>query len=195
MSAQSPTGHWPILDIVHEKLWPVLTGERCTLSVVSLEDAATWKAGEDEEQRRWFEFPAPAPMGNVVEAIRHWREQWAADGPVRQWGIWSNGQLAGGVELRDRGDRRANLSYVVFPPFRRRGLATEAISLATAWGFGNLPVDATVAIIDERNTASRSTAERSGFILDGPAEAWEYDESGPCLRYVLWAPNLQPGAP
>ncbi len=66
--------------------------------------------------------------------------------------------------------------------------------MAATWGFGNLPVDATVAIIDERNTASRSTAERSGFTLEGPAEAWEYDESGPRLRYVLWAPNLEPRA-
>jgi len=42
------------------------------------------KAGEDEEQRRWFEFPGPAPMSNVVKAIRNLREQWATDGPMRQ---------------------------------------------------------------------------------------------------------------
>ncbi len=167
--------------------WPVLHGEQCSLAVLSVDDAQAWKAGEDEEQRRWFDFPGPAPMENVVKAIKNWRHNWLTDGPLRQWGVWSNGQLAGGLDLRDRGDRRANLSYVIFPLFRRQGLATEAIRLATQWAFGNMSVDAAVAIIDEANLASRATVERNGFVLEGPAERWEYDETGPSLRYVLSA--------
>ncbi len=172
---------------MEEKDWPVLKGERCTLAVLSLEDAEAWKAGEDEEQRRWFEFPGPAPMENVVGAICKWRDQWQTDGPMRQWGIWSSGELAGGVEIRDRGDRRANVSYVVFPTFRRRGVATEAVCLATEWAFRNLAVDVAVAVIDERNAASTAVAKRAGFTFEGRAERWEYDESGPCVRYVLHA--------
>ena len=40
---------------------------------------------------------------------------------MRQWGVRVRPaeELAGGVELHDLGDRRVNLSYVIFPPYRR----------------------------------------------------------------------------
>ena len=49
----------------------------------------------------------------------------------------------------------------------------------------HLSVDGFVAIVDERNIASRGVAENAGFTLDGPAEPWEHTESGPMLRYVF----------
>jgi RimJ/RimL family protein N-acetyltransferase len=174
-----------ILEGMEETAWPVIEGEGCTLAVLSLDDAPEWQAGEDAEILRWFEFPHPSPMENVVAAITNWRTNWLQDGPMRQWGIWVDDRLAGGVELQDRGDRRANLSYVVFPEFRRRGVADEAIRLATSWALCNMPVDAVVAIIDMQNKASRAAAERSGFVLEGLAERWEYDEWGPSVRYVF----------
>lgn len=170
---------------MEEKDWPVLRGERCTLSVLSLDDAPAWMAGEDAEIIRWFEFPHASPAENVVDAINNWRRHWLTDGPMRQWGIRVGGRLAGGLDLQDRGDRRANLAYLIFPEFRRLGLAAEAIRLSTSWALKNMPVDAVVAIIDVENVASRATAERSGFVLEGYAERWEYDESGPSLRYVF----------
>jgi hypothetical protein len=78
--------------------------------------------------------------------------------------------VAGGLELRDRGNRRANLSYLIFPRFRPRGLAVEAITLATTWALGNMGVDSVVAIINVANAAPRATVERTGFVLEGPAE-------------------------
>ena len=166
--------------------FPVLAGNGIVLRVLRPEDATAWHDGEDEEQRRWFQFPGPAPFENVAAAIAGWRTSWIDGGPVRQWGIWTGAeQLAGGVELRDRGDRRANVSYVVFPWARRRGVATEAVSVAVQWAFANLDIDAVVAIIDEQNIASLSVARRAGFVRDGPAESWEYSETGPMLRFVL----------
>jgi len=95
--------------------WPVLEGEGFVLRVLKPEDAAAWHAGEDEEQRRWFEFPGPAPFENVVRAIASWRKSWSDGGPVRHWGIWTHDELAGGIEVRDRRDGRANVSHLVFP--------------------------------------------------------------------------------
>ena len=143
-----------------------------------------WLAGEDAEQLRWFQMPA-ATLADVERAIERWSVGWRDDGPVRQWGIWVDHALVGGVELRVREDGRANVSYVVFPAFRRRGHATAAVELAVAWGITHLSVDGFVAIVDERNIASRGVAERAGFTLDGPAEPWEHTESGPMLRYVF----------
>jgi RimJ/RimL family protein N-acetyltransferase len=84
-----------------------------------------------------------------------------------------------------REDGRANVSYVVFPPFRRQGHATAAVVLAVAWAAEHLAVEEFVAVIDERNLASREVAERAGFTLDGAAEPWEHAESGPMLRYLF----------
>lgn len=165
----------------------MISGDGFVLRPLSAGDALAWQAGEDEEQRRWFEFPGPAPLANVIAAIDTWRSSWASEGPVRHWGIWvqPDESLAGGVEIRDRGDRRANVSYVVFPPMRRRGLATRSVTLASRWAFAHLTIDAVVAIINEDDVASRAVATACGFAFDGIADPSEYSESGPMLRYTL----------
>ncbi len=66
---------------------PVLVGDGFGLRPLVLGDAATWKAGEDDEQIRWFEASGPALIENVIAAIRRWQAGWADDGPVRHWGI------------------------------------------------------------------------------------------------------------
>jgi RimJ/RimL family protein N-acetyltransferase len=170
---------------MEERTWPVLVGLVCRLAVLSPDDAPAWLAGEDAEIVRWFEFPRPSRAEDVQNVITAWRQNWLTDGPMRQWGIWHEGHLAGGIEVQDRGDRRANLSYVVFSGHRRRGLAVDAIRLATTWALAHLPIDAVVAVIDVENVASLAAVERSGFALEGLAERWEYDETGPSRRYVF----------
>ena len=51
---------------------------------------------------------------------------------VRDFGIWSaaTGGLVGNVEVRVLDDELVNLSYLVFPEWRRRGVATRAARLA-----------------------------------------------------------------
>ena len=53
-------------------------------------------------------------------------------GDHRHWGIRrvDSPFLLGGVDLRDIGNDQVNLSYVVFPQFRRNGVARRASQLA-----------------------------------------------------------------
>jgi len=169
---------------VDEQEWPVLEDGTVVLRVLRPDDVAAWKQGEDDEQIRWFEAPGPAPLENIAAAIDAWRASWRTDDAVRHWGIELEGELVGGVELRRRPDGRCNISYLVFPVARRRGIATRAVQLASRWAFSQLAATALVAVIDERNEASRRAATAAGFALDGPAEPWEYSESGVMLRYV-----------
>lgn len=162
----------------------MLQGTAFELRVLRHVDADAWKAGEDPEQIRWFQAPGPAPIQNIVATIDTWRSNWSADGPVRHWGIWTEGVLVGGVEVRVRDDRKANISYVVFPSARRRHLASKALSLVSASALERLDVAAIVAVIDEDNVGSRGVAHAAGFVLDGHAEPWEYSETGVMLRYV-----------
>ncbi|MFI5710593.1 GNAT family N-acetyltransferase [Kribbella sp. NPDC051620] len=165
--------------------WPVLTGPRVTLRVLTMADVDAWLAGDDEAQQRWFEAPGPAPRENVVRLVETSRNSWETSGPKRHWAIWLDGILAGGIDIEDRGQGSAYLSYVVFPPSRRQGVAAESIPLVTTWAFTAWPITRAVAVIDELNTASRSTAERAGFLFEAVADPSEYGESGRMLRYVL----------
>src|SRR5690242_7917250 len=103
---------------------------------LTLDDVDEWLAGEDEEQTRWFEFPRAAMRADVERAIGDWQHSWNSHGAVRHWGICirATGAIAGGVELRMLGNDEVNLSYVVFPPWRRQGIATRAARLALAYG-------------------------------------------------------------
>jgi RimJ/RimL family protein N-acetyltransferase len=136
---------------------------------LSKDDVDAWLAGEDDEQLRWFEFPGPATRAQVEHAIAAWQESWTHEGPVRQWGVClrASEELAGGVELRDLGDNHVNLSYVIFPPYRRRGLATRASRLALDYAARVLSASSGVIKLVEGNEASLGVARSLGAELVG----------------------------
>jgi RimJ/RimL family protein N-acetyltransferase len=145
------------------------------LQRLSMDDVDAWLSGEDDEQIRWFEFPGPATRAHVERAMAAWQESWSRGGPVRHWGVRVRPaqDLAGGVELRDLGDGRVNLSYVIFPPFRRRGLATRASRLALDYAAQVVGTSSAVIKILEGNVASLGVAKSLGaeIVGDEPSDA------------------------
>jgi RimJ/RimL family protein N-acetyltransferase len=139
------------------------------LRQLTLADVDEWLAGEDDEQIRGFEFPRPATRADVERAITAWQESWASAGPVRNWGVClrATGAIAGGVELRVLDDASLNLSYVVFPACRGRGVATRAARLA--FGYARRELDASNAVIKvlEGNVASLGVARELGAVEAG----------------------------
>jgi RimJ/RimL family protein N-acetyltransferase len=133
------------------------------------EDAEAHKAGEDDEQIRAFEFPGPAPIENVVSAIGRWQESWMSGGPVRNFGIWlaTPPTLIGNVEVNLESDERVNLSYLVFPAWRRQGIATRAARLALAYAGTEMgATTAKIAVLDS-NPASMGVARSLGAVQIG----------------------------
>jgi RimJ/RimL family protein N-acetyltransferase len=149
----------------------VLSDGAVSLRPLSLDDVDEWMAGEDDEQIRWFESPGPAARGDVARAIEAWMESWRADGPVRHWAMCdaASGRIAGGVELRDLGGGEVNLSYVVFPTFRRLGLATRSARLALRYAAEVMGATAAVMKVLEANVASTAVARRLGAVENGTA--------------------------
>jgi RimJ/RimL family protein N-acetyltransferase len=145
------------------------------LRQLTLGDVDEWLAGEDDEQIRWFEFPRPATRADVERAIAAWQESWATGGPVRHWGacLRATGEIAGGVEVRVLGDGDVNLSYVVFPAFRRRGVATRAARLALAYAHSSLAATTAAIRVLEGNVASLGVARTLGAVEVGgePSDA------------------------
>ncbi len=149
----------------------ILRGDGFALRPLRVADATEHKAGEDDEQLRGFEFRAPAPIERVVAAIDAWRASWASGGPVRDFGIWDDGTgaLIGNVEIRVLpGEAHlVNLSYLVFPQWRRRGYATRAARLALEYARDEVGARAALIEALTDNHASLGVARALGATYTG----------------------------
>ena len=147
----------------------LLSDEVVVMRQLLPDDVDEWLAADDAEQVHWFEFPGPAPRRDVERAITAWSESRPIDGPVRYWAICDleTGGLVGGVELGDLGDSTVNLSYVVFPDFRRQGIATRASRLALAYARDELGArHARIEVLPD-NVASLGVVQNLGATFAG----------------------------
>jgi len=68
------------------------------------------------------------------------------------------------------------LGYRIYrPEDRGKGFMTEAVRLATAYLFGQEPIDRMQIVLDPRNVGSRTVAERAGYTLEGTLRHALYD--------------------
>jgi RimJ/RimL family protein N-acetyltransferase/predicted GNAT family acetyltransferase len=169
MGVASPDGT-PREQLVWDDV--VLRGDGIFLRPLRQADATTHHAGEDDVQLRGFEFPGPASLARVEAAIAEWRWSWAARGPVRNFGIWSaaTGGLVGNVEVRVLDGHDVNLSYLVFPEWRRRGVATRAARLALEYGRTQLGARRARIEVLAENTASLGVVRRLGARSTGAVQ-------------------------
>ncbi len=78
------------------------------------------------------------------------------------------------------------LGYTIFPPFRRRGLAREAVRALVDWAHRTHGVTRFAASIAPSNTGSRRLAEQLGFRVvgshvdpdDGPEDVFVLERGG-----------------
>jgi RimJ/RimL family protein N-acetyltransferase len=154
---------------------PVLIGDAVRLQPVVLSETEEWLAGDDEEQVRWFEAPGPSTLTNVVRAINEWRSAWRELRGVWHWGIrpLESDTLLGGVELRNLDNAEVNLSYLVFPPYRRQGIAVEASLLAIEYARRDVGAKRVIIKVVQGNDASLAVARRLGAkpFGTGPSDA------------------------
>ena len=143
---------------------PVLRADGIVLRPLTLDDAPEHLAGQDDMEIAAFEFPRASVIDDVVAAITRWQDSWAHRGPVRNFGIWddASGALVGNVELRRVNEGVVNLSYMVFPDFRRQGIATGAARVALAYAAAEMAAKtATIKVLDW-NEASLAVARAVG---------------------------------
>ena len=147
----------------------ILTDGVVMLRPLVTDDALAWLAGEDEEQRRWFEAPRPSQLDDVRRFIAECQTSWRTLGSLRHWGIWSLDPyvLVGGVELRELASNEVNLSYLVFPGQRRRGFAFRAAQLALEYARTSLSTQAVVIKMLTGNEFSRNLALALGAHDEG----------------------------
>jgi RimJ/RimL family protein N-acetyltransferase len=123
---------------------------------------------QDEEALRWTRAPSPYREGDAF--------QWLASLPtqMRRGDALplavtdaGDGSLLGSIDLRIRGEGRAEFGYVIGAWARRRGVGTRALQLYSAWAFEALGLSRLEVLVQPGNVGSLALARRVGFTEEG----------------------------
>lgn len=81
---------------------------------------------------------------------------------------------------------RAEIGYMLLPEYHGKGIATEAIKAAVAYGFDQMKLHSIEAIIDPENAASAKVLEKNGFLKEAHLRENEY-YNGKFVDTVIYA--------
>ncbi len=76
---------------------------------------------------------------------------------------------------------------MIGPRARRRGVATRAVELLTAWAFDTVAVERVEILVDPRNEPSVRVAESAGFTREGLLRAYRPARDGGRLDLAIYA--------
>jgi RimJ/RimL family protein N-acetyltransferase len=163
---------------------PRLSDGSILLRPLRAEDAADHLAGEDDEIAKWLSG-GRSTLATVRTFIESCRESWRIGSPRRAFGVFDcpTNRLIGFVEanfavLLEPG--QVNVSYSVFPQWRRKGIALRALDLIDVYLRSTTNARQIVLRIAPANTASMKLAERAGFTFLGLID----EPEGLLARYV-----------
>lgn len=147
---------------------PTLTDSVVVLRPWRDDDIEVARLAHDEEIARWFGFPVVIPSYEQhADAVRRWREQYAAGRSTVNFLIEHHGRPAGTVEIRDAGDHRGELSWALYTGTRGQGVATRAVRLLIRYAFDELAMERVEARVDPANVRSLRVASRAGLRREG----------------------------
>ncbi len=148
---------------------PTLAGGCCVLRELRAADAPSLQRHADDEAvwRNLFDgFPRPyTPADAEAWCGGGWRPYGAV------WGITVDDEVVGCVGVRpDMGWMRCNAEagYWLGQAFWRRGIASEALALASEWAFDAWPeLTRLYAPIFSWNEGSMAVARKCGYVQEG----------------------------
>jgi RimJ/RimL family protein N-acetyltransferase len=133
------------------------------------EDASSHRAfAEDALAARFLgwsvEDARAQPDSHYVEVVRRFQDHWATGTrfslAIRRI---ATGEAVGAVELRPVGES-VEVSYLVAPTFRRRGLAVRGLDAFLDWARLAIPCARAILTCHVDNLGSRRVAEKCGFV-------------------------------
>ena len=156
---------------------PVLTDGTVTLRAHRAEDVpGVLEQCVDPLSVQWTTVPVPYTRADAEAFVAErvpagWASgEWAfAVEAADEDGV---GRFCGTVELRDEGNRRAEIAFGAHPWARGRGLVERALRLLLEWGFSEQRLRTVVWWTTVGNWASRRTAWKLGFSCDGTLARW-----------------------
>lgn len=125
-------------------------------------------ACRDPQTQRWTTVPVPYTEEHAVSFVEDYAASGWAGGTLAVFAITEgDGRYAGAVDLRLDGTGMGEVGYAVAPWSRGRGVASAALRLVCRWGFESLALARIEWWAHVGNLASRRTAERVGFVVEG----------------------------
>jgi RimJ/RimL family protein N-acetyltransferase len=144
--------------------------EAFVLDAWKAEDAAAHRTfAEDADAARFLgwtvEEARAQPDSHYASVVQRFQDEWAAGSrlsvAIRRV---DTGEAVGAVELRPAGEV-ADVSYLVAPRLRGRGLAPRALQALLGWASRELPLRRAVLTCHVHNVASQRVAAKCGFAL------------------------------
>jgi RimJ/RimL family protein N-acetyltransferase len=159
-----------------------LTGDGIILREWRSEDLDDLVVMLDEPDiARWTPMPSPFDVEAGIAYLKR-AHQGRTSGRRIQLAITSDGGRPLGEVLLfgvDLGLKEAELGYLVGRQHRRRGLASGALSLLSAYAQSSLHLSRLLLRIDPGNTASTAVARRCGYRLTGEPPILQEGPYGP----------------
>ncbi|MGX6602952.1 GNAT family N-acetyltransferase [Micromonosporaceae bacterium Da 78-11] len=160
-----------------------LTGDGIILREWRSEDLDCLVTMLDEPDiARWTPMPSPFDEEAGIAYLKRARQGRLSGRRIQLAITADGGEPLGEVLLFgvDAGAKEAELGYLIGERHRRRGLASGALSLLSAYAQSSLNLNRLVLRIDPGNTSSTSVARRCGYRLTGEA---------PILQEGPWGPT------
>ena len=146
-----------------------LAGAQCAVRRFIIADEPS-VASVANDRRIWLQlrdlFPYPYRLADAEDYIG----RVASADPPLSLAIVVDGRAVGGVGLQPMTDvnrRTAEIGYWVGAAYWGRGIATEAVTLVTAWAFSTHGFLRIFAQPFAGNQASRRVLEKAGYELEG----------------------------
>jgi len=146
-----------------------LVGSRCIVRPFRAGDAASIAAVAND-RRIWLGLRDLFPHPYVLNHAETYIARVSALDPPRSHAIVVDGRAVGGVGLElmtDVNRRTSEIGYWLGVDYWGRGIATEAVTLVTAWAFGAHALLRIFAQPFAENFASRRVLEKAGYVLEG----------------------------
>src|SRR3954454_19963153 len=144
----------------------------------------------DETIQQWTRVPVPYTERDADEWFALTRTTRSA-GHQAAFAVTAaeDGELLGSIGLRLHlaDPAVAELGYMVGPRARRRGVATRAVELLTAWGFEVLGIVRLEILADPRNQPSVRVAESAGYTREGVLGPYRPSRHGGRLVMAMYA--------
>jgi RimJ/RimL family protein N-acetyltransferase len=136
---------------------------------------------DEPDIARWTPMPSPFDLEAGIAYLKR-AHQGRTRGQRIQLAITQDGGKPMGEVLLfgvDAGLREAELGYLVGAPFRRRGLASAALTVLSGYAHGTLGLSRLLLRIDPGNSASTAVARRCGYRLTGEPPILQEGPYGP----------------
>ncbi|MBI4143329.1 GNAT family N-acetyltransferase [Candidatus Woesearchaeota archaeon] len=130
------------------------------------EDSLARNINHIEIYNRTCRIPYPYTRKHAIEYIKNARLSRKKHKEL-SFAIEMNGEVVGGIGLRDIKTHRAEIGYWLGKKYWNNGIMGQALRMVTNFGFRKLKLRRIYAIVFTKNKPSARVLEKNGYRLEG----------------------------